>query len=177
MSNEKYKSEFGGGAAGWEARGNFQVSLMEACGLKHFHTLLDVGCGPLRGGKHLIKFLDSGNYFGFDISQEYLDIAKSLEISKDYTIWQTNNFEIAKTAPAIFDFALCFSVLQFSQKERDAFFASIENKIKLLVVTHALWPDPKNFELVNQFEHDAFNSRHLGWLNESIYPVKIFKSK
>ena len=39
-------------------------------GLRSYHTLLDVGCGSLRGGKLFIPYLDVGNYYGIEPLKE-----------------------------------------------------------------------------------------------------------
>lgn len=56
------------GAVGgkWEAMGRHQFEFMRAHGLEPSHCLLDIGCGSLRGGVHFIRYLDAGNYLGFD---------------------------------------------------------------------------------------------------------------
>ncbi|NQX87811.1 MAG: class I SAM-dependent methyltransferase [Halioglobus sp.] len=45
-------------------RNTFQTLLAD--GLLPFHRLLDFGCGSLRNGYWLIRFLDAGNYFGIE---------------------------------------------------------------------------------------------------------------
>ena len=37
-------------------------------GLEPQHTCVDYGCGMLRVGRHLIPFLDRGNYWGLDVT-------------------------------------------------------------------------------------------------------------
>lgn len=41
------------------------IVLIEA-GLRDYHTLLDIGCGSLRGGRLFIPYLQPGNYFGLE---------------------------------------------------------------------------------------------------------------
>ena len=50
----------------WEEIGKLQFDFMMQQGLKPHHVLLDIGCGPLRGGVYFIKYLDKGNYLGID---------------------------------------------------------------------------------------------------------------
>lgn len=57
----------------WEEMGRLQLEFLRARGLQPAHTLLDLGCGSLRAGTHLIPYLDPGNYWGVDISAELLD--------------------------------------------------------------------------------------------------------
>lgn len=100
----------------WDSIGELQLNFLCQKGLKSHHTLLDVGCGSLRGGLHFIKYLDAGGYMGIDISQEILNAGKGflkdaeleyknpvLQINRDLTF---NGFENKK-----FDFILAQSVL------------------------------------------------------------------
>ncbi|HTR18374.1 MAG TPA: hypothetical protein VMH91_00090, partial [Candidatus Paceibacterota bacterium] len=45
----------------------FQLERLIAHGIKPQHTLLDIGCGYLRGGQYIIDYLEEGNYTGTDI--------------------------------------------------------------------------------------------------------------
>lgn len=54
----------------WDQIGPLQLKTLQSQGLLPVHTLLDYGCGTLRAGRLFIEYLDSGNYFGVDISEE-----------------------------------------------------------------------------------------------------------
>lgn len=64
----------------WEEIGKLQADFLRLQGLKPQMKLIDVGCGCFRGGVHLVEFLDAGNYYGMDISQELLDTGYDKEI-------------------------------------------------------------------------------------------------
>lgn len=49
------------------------TALLQA-GLKPHHCVIDFGCGTLRLGRHLIPFLDPGNYWGLDITEKLLKL-------------------------------------------------------------------------------------------------------
>jgi SAM-dependent methyltransferase len=68
------------GAVGgyWEEIGGLQFQFLCDEGLKPQHGLLDIGCGTLRGGRHFIRYLDAGNYFGFDISPKAIEYGQKL---------------------------------------------------------------------------------------------------
>ena len=76
-SQGRHRSIVGGG---WDAIGALQLSFLRAHGLKPEHTLLDVGCGSLRAGVHLVPYLNAGNYFGIDLNQSLLDAGFDKEI-------------------------------------------------------------------------------------------------
>jgi SAM-dependent methyltransferase len=62
--------------------GQLQVDFLIAHGLKPHHTLLDIGCGSLRAGVKLIKYLDAGNYFGTDLNESLLSVEYDIELAK-----------------------------------------------------------------------------------------------
>ena len=65
----------------WEKFGQLQHDFLISNGLKPFHKLLDIGCGALRGGMSCIKYLNAGNYYGFDVNESLLK-AGMIEINK-----------------------------------------------------------------------------------------------
>ena len=62
----------------WEEIGKLQLDFLVAQGLLPSHKLLDIGCGTLRGGRHLVRYLDAGNYTGMDISRKAIEYGKGL---------------------------------------------------------------------------------------------------
>lgn len=55
---------------GWpklfEQIGQMQFDLLKAAGMTEDSQVLDIGCGSLRAGRHIIPFLNPGNYFGIE---------------------------------------------------------------------------------------------------------------
>jgi len=62
----------------WEVIGPLQFEFLTNKGMQPDHKMLDIGCGTLRGGIHCIKYLNSGNYYGLDIS------SKAIAFGKDF---------------------------------------------------------------------------------------------
>lgn len=62
----------------WEEMGQHQFDFLVRQGLLPQHRMLDIGCGTLRGGRHYIRYLDPGNYYGIDISRKALDYGEQL---------------------------------------------------------------------------------------------------
>jgi ubiquinone/menaquinone biosynthesis C-methylase UbiE len=56
----------------WMKVGQMQFSYLLKHGLRPDHKFLDIGCGNLRAGWRLIQYLDSGHYYGVDISPDIL---------------------------------------------------------------------------------------------------------
>ncbi|WP_433239162.1 class I SAM-dependent DNA methyltransferase [Streptosporangium sp. CA-135522] len=60
----------------WLAMGKLQFDYLVRHGLKPDHRLLEIGCGNLRAGRLFIDYLDTGNYYGIDISPDILIAAQ-----------------------------------------------------------------------------------------------------
>jgi SAM-dependent methyltransferase len=54
--------------------GLLEFNALLQAGLKPHHCVVDFGCGTLRLGRHLIAFLDAGNYWGLDITERFLKL-------------------------------------------------------------------------------------------------------
>ena len=66
----------------WDEIGCLQYEFLLKMGLKPDMRMIDIGCGCLRVGVHLVNYLDSGNYYGTDISQDLLDVGHDVELAK-----------------------------------------------------------------------------------------------
>lgn len=107
--------EFVGGM--WDEMGEFQLQLLKSVGLKKDDTLLDVGCGALRGGRFFVRYLEPRNYYGMDLRQELIDAGFEIEILPAgladrlprSNLVANGQFD-AGVFGRTFDFALAFSV-------------------------------------------------------------------
>lgn len=85
-------------------------------GVRPDHTVVDYGCGTLRIGVHLIRYLEPGRYWGFDIHEGILDIGRGL-VGKDLIDSKKPNLRligpdtIAQAAAAAPDFVFSVGVL------------------------------------------------------------------
>jgi SAM-dependent methyltransferase len=59
----------------WLEFGQMQFDYLVRHGLKPADRVLEIGCGNLRAGRLLIDYLETGNYYGIDISGEILTSA------------------------------------------------------------------------------------------------------
>ena len=62
----------------WRQTRDFQLSFLISQGLQPHNSLLDVGCGVLRGGLPMIAYLDPGGYTGVDIRPDVIATSRSL---------------------------------------------------------------------------------------------------
>jgi len=100
----------------WDEIGRFQFDFLCAQGLMPYHTLLDIGCGTLRGGLHFIEYLEEGKYYGIDISAEALGAGEIFLIEaklqhKQPTLKVNTDLKFKNLHGRAFDFLLAQSVL------------------------------------------------------------------
>ncbi len=99
----------------WETIGKLQFDYLVEKGLQPNHYLLDVGCGPLRGGIHFIRYLEPGHYYGVEKDRRKLAAGRDVEIpqhgleEKDARLYLMENFEF-RALRQTFDYALAQSV-------------------------------------------------------------------
>ena len=99
----------------WDTMGQFQLNALRSLGLEPRHTLLDIGCGCLRGGRHLIRYLEPGNYWGLEISPKILEAGRRFLdtgglVGKAPHLFLTNGFGFSEVDTRKFDFVQAFGV-------------------------------------------------------------------
>jgi SAM-dependent methyltransferase len=102
----------------WEEMGKIQFDFLVKKGLKPHHTMLDIGCGTLRGGRHFIKYLDANKYSGFDISSKTIEYGKELvqkeglsDKKPQLAVSEKKNLKFEELQGKTFDYILAQSVL------------------------------------------------------------------
>jgi cyclopropane fatty-acyl-phospholipid synthase-like methyltransferase len=60
----------------WNEMGALQIAFLQARGLKPYHRLVDIGCGALRGGIPIARYLDVGHYYGLDINASLIEAGR-----------------------------------------------------------------------------------------------------
>jgi SAM-dependent methyltransferase len=104
-----------GNAPRWDELGRLQFDYLASAGLKPHHYFLDVGCGPLRGGVHYIRYLEPGHYFGVDKNAAVLKEACAVELpryeldGRGATVVAMEDFGFRRLGQT-FDYALAQSV-------------------------------------------------------------------
>jgi SAM-dependent methyltransferase len=64
----------------WDEMGQLQLDFLVGQGLDPAMRFLDVGCGALRAGRHLVHHLDPGNYYGIDINADVIETGYKVEL-------------------------------------------------------------------------------------------------
>ncbi len=100
----------------WEETGLIQMKMLLAEGLRPRHSLLDIGCGPLRTGCRLVPFLNPGNYWGTDLSRDLILKGYASELTEGDRARLPRTQLIGDAdfgfpgVPTEIDYILCFAV-------------------------------------------------------------------
>lgn len=99
----------------WTMKQAFQLQFLKEHGLRPEHTLLDIGCGNLRGGIPLIDYLDRHHYVGVEKQKNVLEEGRR-ELRHAKLDWKeplllTSAELSTERLPVKFDYVWAFSVL------------------------------------------------------------------
>jgi len=99
----------------WKQKRAFQIDFLRRNGLVPESTLVDIGCGTLRGGVPIIDYLDVGHYAGVDIRTE-VEAEAQAELSEHRLEGKSPTLVFGTQLPDAhlgrrFDFAWAFAVL------------------------------------------------------------------
>ena len=113
-SRKARRHELVGPAHFWKQKREFQIAFLTQQGLSTDDTLVDIGCGTLRGGVPIIDLLAAGHYAGVDIRAEIESEARA-ELAEHHLEQKAPTLVFGKPLPDIhlerrFDFAWAFAV-------------------------------------------------------------------
>jgi SAM-dependent methyltransferase len=187
IRREDYKLHIGAGTETWHSRGLFQLDFLRKRGLEPWSRLLDIGCGPLRAGLHFIRYLDTGNYCGFDYNESFVAAGRQLIAEHDLSFKHASISVLADfRVEAIgreFDYAIAFSVLNHcDDAQRRLFFLNIGQCLApgaKLFISHAHWLKEADITragltVQHRFEGFDLNLESYGWPpfeQRSVYPI------
>jgi len=119
----------------WRKLGKMQYLFLTSRGLVPYYSVLDIGCGTLRGGLHFIKRLDPWRYVGIDISSEAILHGKKLvedfKLSYKFPKLIVNkDLKFRKFYGTKFDYILAHSV--FTHLPSDCILECLENIGKIM---------------------------------------------
>lgn len=138
------------------------VALLE-CGLLPHHNMLDFGCGALRLGWWLIRFMDEGRYFGIEPNTKWLDAGKRITIGEELLNRKkprfNNNAEHRLDVFDVkFDVAVARSVLTHLNP----------GAMRILFQQFAQNCSPNGFFLVSYWEHVTYYKGKKNFIGESL---------
>lgn len=169
----------------WEEIGKLQFDFLVSQGLQPSHVCLDIACGSLRAGIHLIPFLEPKHYLGIDKESDLIQAGINEELGTElyekkepqFVVSDCFEFEKFSLKP---DFGIaqslfthlpdqlihhCFRKLRSFSKEDSVFFATFfeaEQKVENRFAPH----DHKAFRYTRS-QMEAFGNEN-GWLTTYI---------
>jgi hypothetical protein len=112
----------------WDEIGALQFEFLVNHGLKPQHYLLDIACGCLRAGVHLISYLEAGHYLGIEKEESLLEAGIVDELGTQLYIEKQPQFVISKT----------FEFLKFSAQPHYALAHSLFTHLPAPVILDCL---------------------------------------
>lgn len=110
---EKHRGAVGP-ADKYDILGALQFKVLTDLGLREFHTLLDVGCGSLRGGRLFIVYLRPDHYFGIEPDRALVEAGIQHELGQSVIDLKRPQFaynaEFEPPGDVMFDFILAQSI-------------------------------------------------------------------
>jgi SAM-dependent methyltransferase len=148
----------------WNELRAYQLKALQANGLAHTHSLLDIGCGPLQGGIAFIKYLESSNYVGVDNNPNNLaagnrQIEKLRLDKKNPQLFLSQNFGREELNNRHFDFLWASQIIYYFD----------EPILKQLfdVVANHMKPEGKFLvDIVGECPPEYRTANHIKWMNQ-----------
>ncbi len=175
-----HRNEMGGR---WDLAGKNQLNMLLQNGLKKDMNFLEIGCGYMRAGSHIINFLDPFRYYGIDVNKKSLSIGVNNELYKrglfdkisENNFLATDNFHI-KYFGIKFDMALANSVFTFLPIEKLKMFLKdsycyFNEKSKIII---SFWIVDESFDTSKSFQF--YSENHFSrttYYNQPPYYIKI----
>ena len=143
----------------WIEAGEWAFQVLRDKGLQPADSVLDMGCGSLSTGRHLLQYLDAGRYWGFDVNQALILAGVSMELPRlnvmsEHGFYLFNQeFDLTK-APQAFRYAISeglFSRLQLNRIARCI--AAVTRRLAPDGRFYVTWfenPDPRSFEPIER---------------------------
>jgi homopolymeric O-antigen transport system ATP-binding protein len=140
----------------WRETGQWQFDFLRREGLRPTDYFLEIGCGSLATGRHLVPFLDPSHYLGIEQDRALLHAGRTIELPLAGVDPERGHYHVDETLDlsvvhiGFFDMALAGSVfpsLSFNGVARCI--AGILPKLKPSGRLYATWfenPDLGNFE-------------------------------
>lgn len=195
---EKYRLEQMVGPTGiWDQLQKYQLKFLKQMGLQPWHTLLDIGCGPLSGGLVFIPYLDTGNYTGVDIKEDAIreaknQIKKAGLNEKKARLIRSDNFAEKELNGQIFNYIFASQILYHLTKDQIIQLFKVLKKITksgskfygdIIGYPNKVTPESKWYEFLfflhtpNELheigDEYEFNMINLGHIEQFGYPKRV----
>lgn len=176
----------------WYQTQDFQIGFLRSQGLEPDHQFAEIGCGVIRGGLRIMRYLDAGRYTGIDVRASAIATAKELVeefglADKAPTLQAASDFGAEYLDDSSQDFIFAFAVIYHLEEDLvRQFFRTAQDKIrpkgKIIVNVHCVPPFvaghwkgfpfiPRPLDDYQRWARDAgLDAEVLGTLKEFGYP-------
>ncbi len=146
-------------------------------GLSETSSCLEIGCGPLRAGVHIIRYLNVGGYVGIDFNPSFVEAAheqirrKGLQEKAPEVYLSSNAFRFIETSRK-FDYAIAFSVLNHCDEQtKKQFFQTVPFLLEAdgkLLISHASWLTEARvrdarLRILDVIDRNDYDITRFGW--------------
>lgn len=138
----------------WEKIGKLQFDFLLAQGLKSSDCFLDIACGSLRAGIHLIPYLDTGKYLGLDRESALIELGIEKELGQALNEEKKPEFVISDS----FEFGKFSQKPQFSIAQ-SLFTHLVPKDIRLCLANLRQFVEPGHVFFATFFEGDSSGNR------------------
>ena len=155
---------------GLNLKRRFQLDYLISQGMEPHHKMLDFGCGAMSAGVHFIAYLDSGCYYGVDVSAKVLE--EGIARLKERDLWKKEpslhkffEDDILKLRNVSFDFIWAQSVFTHMPPE------DIERLVCNL--SELMTPNSVFFATFAEGEKNSRQVRYKDWLYSKDFFVAL----
>lgn len=157
ITSDDYRNTFcnDSGDAGWERDGTNQLQILLRNGLSPSMKFLEVGCGYLRGGSHIINYLEPYNYYGLEVNRKMLFIGLNNELRRKNLLHKvreenfilTDHFDLSSFNKE-FDFGFANSVFTALPLNHLIYFLKVSQNVfktnAKLIISFWICPEDKD---------------------------------
>ncbi len=160
-----------------------QFGLLTMLGMRESDTLLDIGCGALRGGRLFLPYLAKGHYFGLEPNPWLIEQAIEKEIGADQIALKApefrhnDDFDLTVFGRS-FDFMMAHSIFSHTGLSQfDACMKAVAATLAEDGVLAATFVDAKQDAYKDEWEYPGFNRFAWSTLKAVIESHGLFAAK
>ncbi|MGJ8668072.1 MAG: methyltransferase [Oceanococcus sp.] len=144
-----------------------QFNVLTMLGMRESSSLLDIGCGALRGGRLFLPYLAKGHYYGLEPNPWLIESAVEQEVGRDQIVLKApcfkhnDDFNLS-VFDRRFDYMMAHSIFSHTGLTQfDACLASVSQALEQDGVLVATFVEAHKDRYKDEWEYPGFN--HFCW--------------